>query len=159
MYRCESWTIKKAPKNWCFWTAVLEKTLESPLDNNEIKPVNPKGNQPWILIGRTDAKAPILWPPDKKSQLVRKDPDAGKDEGRRRGQQRTQWLDGTTDSMDMSLSKSGEMVKEREAWCATVHGVTARQTRLSDWTKTPPPLCRTGKQQTGWNPGGCNCVV
>ena len=67
--------------NWCFWTVVLEKTLESPLDYKEIKPVNPKGNQPWIFIGRTDAEseASLLWPPDTKSQLIRKDPDAGKD--------------------------------------------------------------------------------
>ena len=70
-----------APKNWCFWTVVLEKTLESPLDCKEIQPVNPKGDQPWIFIGRTDAKAeaPILWPPDLKSWLIGKDPDAGKD--------------------------------------------------------------------------------
>ena len=75
----ESW----APKNWCFWTVVLEKTLESPLDSKEIKPVNPKGNEPWIFIRRTDAEAeaPILWPPDAKSQLIRKDSDAGKDWG------------------------------------------------------------------------------
>ena len=83
MYRWESWAIKKAeePKNWCFWTVVLEKTLESPLDCREIQPVHPKGNQSWIFIGRTDAemKAPLLWPPDTKSQLIRKDPDAGKD--------------------------------------------------------------------------------
>ena len=81
-YSYESWTIKKAvPKNWCFWTVVLKKTLESSLDSKEIKPVNLKGNQPWILIGRTDAKAeaPILWPPDAKSRLIGKDPDAGKD--------------------------------------------------------------------------------
>ena len=71
----ESW----APKNWCFWTVVLEKTLESPLDCKEIKPVHPKGNQSWIVIGRTDAEAPILWPPDVKTWLIRKDPDAGKD--------------------------------------------------------------------------------
>ena len=70
-----------APKNWCFWTVVLVKTLESPLNSKEIKPVNPKGNQTWIFIGRTDAEAevPILWPPDAKSQFIRKDPDAGKD--------------------------------------------------------------------------------
>ena len=70
-----------APKNWCFWIVVLEKTLESPLDSKEIKPVHPKGNQPWIFTGRTDAEAeaPILWPPDVKSWLIRKDPDAGKD--------------------------------------------------------------------------------
>ena len=79
----ESWTIKKAewPKNWCFWTAVLEKTLESPLDYKEIQSVNPKGNKSWIFIGKTDAKAeaPILWPPDTRSWLIGKDPDAGKD--------------------------------------------------------------------------------
>ena len=73
----ESW----APKNWCFWTVVLEKTLESPLDCKEIKPVHPKGNQSWIFVGKTDAEAeaPILWPPDTKSWLIRKDPDTGKD--------------------------------------------------------------------------------
>ena len=68
-----------APKNWCFWTVVSEKTLESPLDCKEIQPVHPKGNQSWIFTGRTDAEAPILWPPDVKNQLIRKDPDAGKD--------------------------------------------------------------------------------
>ena len=73
MYGCESWTIRKAPKNSCFWTVVLEKTLESPLDCKEIKPVNPKGNQPWIFIGRTDAEVPIIWPPAVNSQLIRKD--------------------------------------------------------------------------------------
>ena len=83
MYECESWTIKKAEclENWCFWTAVLEKTLESPLDNKEIQAVHPKGNLSWIFIGRTDAEAetPILWPPHAKNWLTGKDPDAGKD--------------------------------------------------------------------------------
>ena len=83
MYGCESWTIKKAGalKNWCFWTVALEKTLESPLDCNKIKPINPKENQSWICIRRTDAEAeaPILWPPDVKNWLLRKDPDTGKD--------------------------------------------------------------------------------
>ena len=83
MYGCESWAIKKswAMKNWCFWTVELEKILESPLDCKEIQPVNPKGNQSWIFIGRTDAEAeaPILWPPDAKRWLIGKDPDAGKD--------------------------------------------------------------------------------
>ena len=98
----------RALKNWCFWTVVLEKTLERPLDCKEIKPVHPKGIQSWLFIGRTDVKAktPILWPPDAKNWLIRKKCDTGKDRGsRRRGQQRTRWLDDITDSMDMSLSK------------------------------------------------------
>ena len=86
----ESW----APKNWCFWTVVLEKTLESPLDCKEIQPVHPKGNQSWIFIGKADAEAetPILWPPDAKNWLIGKDPDAGKDWRQERGQQRRRWM-------------------------------------------------------------------
>ena len=83
VYGCESWTIKKAEcrRNWCFWTVVLEKTLESPLDCREIQPVHPKGDQSWVFIGMTDAEpeTPILWPPDVKNWLIGKDPDAGKD--------------------------------------------------------------------------------
>ena len=123
------------PKNWCFWTVVLEKTLESPLACKEIKPVNPKGNQPWISIRRTDAdtEAPVLWPPDVKNQLIWEDPDAGKDWGQEKG---TRWLDGITDPMDMSLSKLCEIVKYRETWHTSVHGVSKSWTWLSDTTTT-----------------------
>ena len=126
-------------KNCCFWTVVLKKTLESPLDCKQIQPVHPEGDQSWVFIGRTDAEAetPILWPPDAKGWLIWKDPDAGKDWGQEeKGTTEYemvgwhhQWLD------DMSLSKLRELVKDREAWHGAVHGVAKSQTRLSDWTE------------------------
>ena len=124
----ESWVLK----NWCFWTVVLEKTLESPLDCKEIQPVHPKGNQSWILIGRTDAEAPIFWPPDAKNQLTGKAPDTGTDwRPSDKGRQRMRWLDSTTDWMNgHELEQTpGDNGGQRSLTCCH-HSWT----QLRDWT-------------------------
>ena len=126
------------PKNWCFWTVVLEKTLESPLDCKEIQPVYPKGNQSWMFIGRSDVEAetPILWPPDVKNWLIWKDPDAGKDwRQEEKGMIEDEMVDGITDSMDMSFNNLQELVMDMETWCAAVHRIAKSQTQLSNWTE------------------------
>ena len=133
----EGWVLK----NWCFQTVGLENTLEGPLGIREIKPVNPKGNQPWIFIGRTNAEAetPILWPPDAKSWKILM---LGKIEGRRRrGQQRMKWLDGVTDSMDMSLSKLREVEAQGNlACCSSWHH---RELDMTQWPNNNNDLILT----------------
>ena len=120
----------------------LEKTLKSPWDCKEIKPVNPKGNQPWIFIGRTnaEAEAPILWSPDVKSQLIGKDPDAGKDWRQEEKGTAENEMVSITNSMNMNLSKCQEIVKDRGAWLAAVHGVAKSRIWLRNWTTMTNPI-------------------
>ena len=131
----ESWVLK----NWCFWTVVLEKTLQSPLDCKEIQQVYPKGAQSWVFIRRTDAEAetPILWPPHAKSWLIGKDLDAGRDWGQEeKGMTEDEmagwyhWLDAHEFGWTLGAGDG-----DREAWRAVIHGVTKSRTWLSNWTE------------------------
>ena len=149
----ESW----APKNWCFWTVVLEKTLESPLDCKEIQPVNPKGNQHGIVIGRMDAEAeaPILWPPDANSRLIGKDPDAGKDWGHEEKRVTENGMVGRRHQLTWAWANSRRQWRTAKPGCAIVHGVPEWNTTelLNNHKCNPPPFTsvhRRWKQCGEW---------
>ena len=151
----ESWALK----NWCFWTVVLEKTLESPLDRKEIQLIHHKGNQFWMFIGRTDAEAetPIVWPPDVKNWLICKDPNARKDWRREEKGMTEDEIVGWHHQLNGVWVNSIELVMDREAWRAVVHGVAKSWTRWSDWTELIH-LCPSSWTSLPPHPGPLDCL-